>query len=349
MNDPNFKRIAVIATIIVLAILSFLIIKPIFTPIILGLCLSYIFFPIHKALSKRIKSETFSAIIIIILILVIVIMPLILLLHSIGRELFAVYNTIREADLYPIITKLFPSLVENKQLAAEISTAIGNFKLQLSSLMLQFFEVTITKLPQIVFGAIILLFTFFFGLKEGNNFKEYFSILFPFAEEYEERFYKQFGKVTSAVLYGQFMVGVFQGIIAAIGYYLLGIPNALLVSILTLFVGILPFIGPWLVWIPMDILLFVSGETERGIALAIYGLFVINWVETILGPRIVSSRIKINPAIVLIGIVGGVYAFGIIGLLLGPLVLSYLILLVEIYKNKKKESIIFKKEEEKIP
>lgn len=349
MTDSAFKKFAIPIAILVLAVLAFLIVKPILTPIILGLCLAYIFSPLYNRLTKIVKSKNLSASIIIILNLLIILIPLILLLPAVGRQIFEVYNSIRNADLYQVLVKVIPSTMENQQFSAEITTAITNFQSQLSGFVLVLLEKTITNIPQIIFGTIILLFTFFFALRESHRFREYFTVLFPFPKEYEDKFLRQFERITNSVLYGQFMVGVFQGIIAAIGYFLLGIPNALLLSILTAIVGVLPFVSPWLVWIPVDILLFITGETENAWALMIYGLFVINWIDTILSPRIVSFRAQLNPAIVLIGIIGGIYAFGIIGVLLGPLILSYLILLIEIYRDRKSESIIFKEEKKDIP
>jgi predicted PurR-regulated permease PerM len=76
----------------------------------------------------------------------------------------------------------------------------------------------------------------------------------------------------------------------------------------------------------------------------IFGLFVINWIDTLLRPVVVSSRAEMNSAIALIGMIGGTIAFGIVGFILGPLILAYLILLIEIYNDKKQESIVFKKE-----
>jgi predicted PurR-regulated permease PerM len=328
MVDQTFKKIMIPAAILVLGILAFLTIKPIFTPIAVGLALAYIFIPLFKKIHSKIKSRNISALIIVISTILIVVIPLLILIPLVAKEVFNVYLVIRNLDLSSIITKLFPSILSSPELASEVLAASSNFKAAISNFVLSLFQNTILNLPAIVFGTVILLFTFFFALRASGDFKDYFSVLFPFPKEYEKVFLEQFDKVTNSVLYGQFMIGVFQGIIAAIGYYALGIPNALLLSILTAIVGVLPFVSPWLVWIPVDAFLFIGGFNEKAIALLIYGLFVINWIDTLLGPRIVSSRTQLNPAIVLIGLIGGVYAFGVVGILIGPLIFAYLILLI---------------------
>jgi predicted PurR-regulated permease PerM len=196
----------------------------------------------------------------------------------------------------------------------------------------------------LTFGIIIFLFTFYFSLKEGHKVKDYFTTFFPFPKEFQEKFYDRFGQVTNSVVYGQIIVGLAQGIISGIGYYMFGVPNALILTVITTIVGVIPVIGPWLVWIPLDVFLFLNGDITRGTQLLIYGLFVINWIDTILSPQIVARTAKMNPAIALIGAIGGTYVFGIIGFFIGPLLLAYLILLVELYRNKKPEDSILIKE-----
>jgi len=349
MVENTFKKYIIPAIILVLAFLAFLIIKPLFTPIILGLCLAYIFNPVYKRLNKWTKSPNLSALIVIALTSIIIIVPIIVLMVPVSKEILSIYNSVKDADFYNILMRIAPTLMSSPQFSAEVIAASNTIKSSISGYIFNFIQSTLLNLPSIIFGTIVLLFTFFFALRESHHFKNYFSVLFPFPKEYEERFYRQFEKVTNSVLYSQFMIGVFQAIISAIGYYLLGIPNALLLSILTGIVGVLPYVSPWLVWIPTDIFLFINGNNEQAIALLIFGLFVINLIDTLLGPRIVANKTQLNPAIVLIGFIGGVYAFGIIGILLGPLILAYLILLIEIYRDRRSENSIVFKEEEKKP
>jgi predicted PurR-regulated permease PerM len=188
------------------------------------------------------------------------------------------------------------------------------------------------------------MFTFFFALIEGNNVRQYLSIILPFSKEQEGLFLERFKQVTDSVIFGQFIVGIAQGIIAGIGYFIIGIPNAMLITVLTIIVGILPVIGPAMIWIPVDIYLFLTGQADLGIMLLIYGLFVMSPIDTLMRPILVSEKAQMNSALVLIGMVGGAYAFGFVGFLLGPLIIAALILLIEIYKDKKgnEESILLK-------
>lgn len=342
MEEKDFKRFMIPVTILVLAILGFMIIKPLFISIGLGLLFAYIFYPLHKKLGRKLNSETASAWIIVAVVLVIILLPILILMPMFVKQLFEIYLSLKNADFPGIFLSLFPSLGGSTAMSAELAASISHFSSTLSNLMLSLFQNTIMSIPEILFGIIIMLFVFYFALKEGHNVKDYFSAIFPFPKELREKFYKKFDQVTSSVIYGHVLVGFIQGIIGGLGYYMLGIPHALLLTVLTVIVGILPILGPPIVWIPVTIFLYLRGDTQAATLLLIFSIATFP-ADSILRPRIVSKKAEMNPAIALIGMIGGTYAFGVIGFFVGPLLLAYLILIIEVYKNKKVgKTIVFK-------
>jgi predicted PurR-regulated permease PerM len=123
------------------------------------------------------------------------------------------------------------------------------------------------------------------------------------------------------------------------------VPNALFFTLLASLAGILPVIGTTLVWLPMAIYLLASGNTISAIGVTAFGL-ISSSIDNFLRPVIVSRKTKMHPAIVLVGMIGGLFFFGVLGFILGPLILAYLIILLEVYKNKR-SSIVFIKENNK--
>ncbi len=335
MEEKYPKNFLLSVTIIILIALSFFVIKPIAVPIFFGLLLAYIFYPVFKKLNTKIKSKSVCAGIITAGIVLIVVIPLVFFVPAFITQLFDVYINLKYLDISKLLFQLFPSLAQSQSISGEIIATASHLNANISEFILALFKNTLLSIPNIVFGLLIVLFTLFFGISEGAFFKEHFSLFFPLPKEYEDKFYRRFDQVTNSILYGCFVVGVVQGIISGIGYYLFGIPNALLLTVLATIVGILPILAPWLVWIPVTIFLFVNGMTVQGIQMLIYGLLVINWVDTLLSPYIVSKKAEMNPAIALIGALGGIYAFGLAGFILGPLVLAYLLLFIEVYREKK--------------
>lgn len=344
MDGEDFKKFAVIGVILFLIVLVFFILKDIMTEIFIGLLFAYLFYPFYIKLNRKIKSKNLSALIIVGSVLLVILLPLLLLIPTFIEQLFESYLAIRGADFSQIAFHIFPSLTSSKEIIAEVIASSSYFSSAISNWLLELFQNTVRNIPVMILNVIIILFTFFFSLREGEYVKEYFSIIFPFQESYRKRFFMRFEQVTNSLLYGQLIVGIAQGIISGIGYFMFGIDKALLFTVLTTIIGIIPVIGPWLVWIPLDIMLFINGNTTEGIQLLVYGLFVINWIDTLLRPVVVAKKGQINEALALVGAIGGIYAFGLIGFIIGPLVLALLILLIEIYKGEKTDSIIIKEE-----
>ena len=95
--------------------------------------------------------------------------------------------------------------------------------------------------------------------------------------------------------------------------------------------------------------LFVNGDPNAGLGLLVYGLLLVNWIDAVLRPMIVSRNTELNTVIVLVGMIGGLQIFGILGLIIGPLTLAYVLLVAELYRKNLNEPVIFKKEEDEEP
>jgi len=342
MEDKEIKKYVIITLFILLAVLSFLIIKPIFLSVFIGLVLAYLFSPLYRLINKKITSKNISALIVILLFVILVSIPSVMLIRYAISNLDKIYSYISSiTDLEAFVKTTFPQLLNNPQIAVNLHAITAS----LSSKMVGFVSSTINNMffniIPILLNIAVSLFIFFVAMRDQEELKGYFISLSPFSKEYQKKFYEKFDQVTYSVIYGELIVGISQGIIAGIGYFICGVPHALLLTIITTLVAIIPIIGPWLVWMPVDIYLFLNGHTNSAIGLLIYGLFIINWVDTILRPVIVSKGTKMNSAIALIGMTGGLYVFGLMGLIIGPLILAYLILLIEAYKDKKIGSMVF--------
>ena len=344
LDRDKFNNILIYLLIAGLFILAFLIIKSIISSIIFGVLLAYIFYPIYQWIYKKIKNKNISALIVCIGLLMLIIIATGIILGSLLKQIieFSVY--LKGVNWVNVIKTTLPEFIATsetsativKSLKSSLSMILEDFITQLGNLVL--------NIPAILLQLLIVFLIFFFSLKDGEEAFEYLKSLLPFKKEIQEKFFKQFKDITQSVLVGQIVVGVIQGIVAGIGYFIFGVPNALLLTLLTIIVGVIPIIGPWLVWVPVDVYLFATGMSGAGIGLLIYGLFLINWIDIVIRPMIVSRKTQINSAIVLVGMIGGLFVFGILGLIIGPLILGYILLVIEMYrKDKVGEDLIFKR------
>jgi len=327
-----------------LFILAFIIIKPIAFPILYGLLLAYILYPIYKFILKKVKNKNFAASIMCFSSLVVLGVIVSLILGTIFNQVIQFYLNLQKVNLGAVIKKPLTDLLISPEIAGTISSAIQT---SLSSFLAKFTSIigeTIVNFPVILLQTFVFFLIFYFSLRDGEDAFEYIKSLSPLKKEIQVKFSKNFKDITNSVLLGQIVVGILQGLIAGIGYFIFGVPNALLLTILTILIGVIPIIGPWLVWIPVDIYLFVANRPGAGMGLFIYGMLLINWVDTIVRPMIVSRRTQINPGIILVGMIGGLFVFGLLGLIIGPLILAYVLLVLEIYRKQSiGDSLIFKK------
>ncbi len=343
IDEKSFNKIASVVVLAGLVILSFFILKPILISTIFALVLSFIFYPIYKRILAWTKNKNLSALIVCAILIAIIILPLIFFIPILVQQTFEVYTIMQGetflSSVYSTVNKLFPS----QELSKDFIIAVNNFTSKIASSLLTKFTEILLNSPMILLHLVLILFVFFFGLRDGEKLVSYIQSLSPLSEESEKKVFKQFKDITHSVIFGQIVVGIIQGAATGIALFVFRVPNALVLTLLATFVGILPIIGPWLVWVPVDIYLFMTGRTAAGMGLLIYGLVVISWIDNLIRPVIISKRTKINSAVVLVSMLGGLFVFGILGLILGPLVISYLLLILESYRNKKTVSIFIQK------
>tara|TARA_Y100000310_G_scaffold316318_1_gene367866 strand:+ start:1321 stop:2358 length:1038 start_codon:yes stop_codon:yes gene_type:complete len=340
-DKSTFKNMITVGLVLGLFILAGLIIRPIIIAIISGILLAYIFYPVYKWILRKLERETLSALIVCLGLLIIIIGASSIILRSLIKQAINFYFIFQSFDLSTILNQI-PSI------STELSTTVGgSLNTFISKILADGLSKSgdfILNLPIILLQLFVAIFIFFFTLRDGKKAVDYLRSLDLFEKEIQDKFFKQFKDITYSVLMGQIVVGIIQGLIAGIGYFIFRVPNPLILTLLTMLVGIIPLIGPWLIWIPVVIYLFLSGNAGAGIGLLIYGAVIISWLDTMIRPLIVSKKTQINSAIVIVGMIGGLFVFGILGLILGPLILAYILLIIELYRKKTFESknIIFK-------
>ncbi len=343
LQEKIFKDIILIVLLVVLIVAAILVVKPIFLALVLGSLLAYIFTPLYKKSKKLIKNPTASALIICLGLLIILLAAVYFLVSPFINQAMDFYLSMQGVNLGEKIASVLSNII-SKELSLTIANSLNNIISHLLTSFLTSVSGLALKLPGIFLQILVTIFIFFFALRDGEKAICYLKSISPLSKEVHDRFLKNFKEITSSILLGQVIVGIIQGLVTGIGLFVFRVPNAFVLTFLSIIAGVLPLIGSWIVWVPTSIALIVSGNTNSGVGLAIFGILIVAWIDNILRPIIVSRRTSINPAIVLIGMIGGLFAFGFIGLILGPLILSYVILIIELYKEKKAESILIKEE-----
>ena len=342
LDNKLIKEISAIAVIIIFGILVFFSVKPIIMAIAWGLILAYIFMPVYNQVHKYTKNDILSASLTLILALLIVVLPIWFLLPTAFQQVFELYKLSQSLDINGFLQSILPSASPQllTQFAAAINTFLGNF----ASTLLNSIVTTTLNLPLIFIDIIVVAFVFFFSLKDSDKIIAFVKSISPLSKSNEKIVTQQFKDITYSTIYGRFVVGLVQGLFAGLGFLIFGVGNTLVLTIAAIILGVLPVIGVFLIWIPIAIYMFVSGNVVIAIIFTLYNLIIVSNIDNLISVYIISKRTTLSPFIALISSIGGLFLFGVIGLILGPLIFAYFIILLDLYRNKNLLSLFSEEE-----
>lgn len=330
----ELKKIFIAAIIIALVVTAFFLIKDYISIILSSAVLAFLLQWPYKKLKKIIKKEEIAALLIVLVVVGALFLIFYIVIQATIREAFNLYLSIQKIDTYQVIESFVRKIFKNAQFSSQLTIAIQGSIATITNRFISSLGNFITNVPKIIFQLFILIFLTFYFLKEGDKVVESVKKILPFNKETNEKFIKRAKEIASATIIGMVFVGIIQGITASIGFYLFHAPSPLFFSILATFFAILPFVGPWLVWAPVGLAMIGTGNTLNGILLLTFGLLVVGTIDNIIRPIIVGKRAKINPAIALIGMLGGLSLLGPIGLIVGPILLEYLLMFLSFYAKE---------------
>ncbi len=332
LTYQDVKRMVVAFVILLLVVLCFFVIKPLLLTIVAGLLLAYLFNPIHKRVIKIVREKNTATLIVCAIVIIIIVLPLWFLIPIVIQQLFDFFNVTQNIDFSAIVTKAFP--VASEDFKQSITSAIFKFIGDLTSKSINSLVNILLNIPTVLLHLAVIIFVFFFSLRDQKELGEFVTGISPFRKDKEKILIERFKDITSSILFGYIAVGILQGIVLGIGLWLFGIPRVLTFTIMAIFASILPMIGPWLVWVPVSAYLLFTGDVGKALAFALYGGLLVSTLDNFLRPYIIARKTRTASVIVLIGMIGGLIAFGLLGIILGPLLLSYMIIFLRAYRDK---------------
>lgn len=326
----DIKKWLVGALITGIFILAFFILRPIIIPIIFGLLFAYIFSPLYKKIKNKIKGKNISALLLLIGLTILIIVPMFYLVPILVNQAFDTYVLVQNVNMNEIIGRFIQSDISSS-IAINLDNLIG----QVFSGFLNQFKNVLINLPSMLLLFAVFLFTFYFAIRDSEELRKYISTLSPFSDTTEKKFLKEFRGITNAIIFGQVLIGIIQGLAVGVGLFFLGVPKTLILTFIASIVSMIPVLGSWIVWFPVGLYLLMTGQIFNGIFLLLYGALFVSVIDNLLRPYILSKQSNLPIALSVIGTIGGLYFFGITGLVLGPLVLAYILIIIEFYRRGK--------------
>lgn len=332
-TEETRKKIGTFFLLVVLAMLVFFLLKPILLAAIGGLLLAYIFNPLYVRLNGWLGKKNLAAFLVVFMVALILLIPLWFITPILVEQVFAIFTQSQAIDFSAIIKSIFPTASEAfiTQMIVTVNSIISSS----SSAVLNWLVGIFLNLPKLIFNIVIIAIVFFFSLRDSDILAKFIADISPLARSKEKAVVQHFKDITNSIVFGQVIVGIAQGIFAGIGLFAFGIPNAFFLTLLAVFLSIIPFIGPAVLWIPVTIALFAEGSTGIAIGFLLYNVFIVSTVDNVLRVYIISRKTNASQILMLIGMIGGVLLFGLLGLILGPLILAYFMMFLDLYRNKK--------------
>ncbi len=322
------KPLIFIVTLLILIYLSFLTIKPLFTAILSSFILAFVFYPFYAKLKSKIESKDLCALLTILVILLLIIIPTVFITDALAKESVTLYNKIKGDgfDLTPVLSKYFKS--DSQQY---IDSIIDGSILYIVKLTSNF----ILLIPNIALSFFVTIFLTYYLLKESSLFIDAAKKYMPFKEIVKEQILERFSKITKAIVFGTVLTAIIQGILGAIGFAIFSIHSPILWGFIMAAVSIIPLLGTSIVWFPAGIIQLAQQNYFSGLGILLFGALVIGTVDNFIKPKLVGKRANVHPAIILIGILGGLKLLGFIGLIIGPLILATAAELIKIETKTK--------------
>ena len=193
-------------------------------------------------------------------------------------------------------------------------------------------QVFLTGVAAVALDLVIFLMMLFFLLRDGDDLRESLRGISPFTRGQESEVLEHLGNTVKAVLQAMLIVPLLQGLVAFFGFWAFGLPSPLLWAVMVVFAALIPILGSPLGWIPAALYFLASGDMNRALGMAAYGVFVISMVDNIVKPIILRGSAQIHMMLGFLSILGGLLAFGPKGLIVGPVVLSLVLSAYRIYR-----------------
>lgn len=190
-----------------------------------------------------------------------------------------------------------------------------------------------------IFLFFVFLYTLFFFLKDGDLILEKISLYLPITDSHKERLVERLISVTRATIRGTLVIGVIQGGLAGLAFWVAGIENAVFWGMIMTVLSVIPMVGSALIWFPAVIILAVSGYFVKALALLIFCAVLVGSVDNLLRPTLVGRDTQLHELFIFFGTLGGLSLFGIVGFIVGPVIAGIFVSLWSIYAETFREQL----------
>lgn len=343
MKERRFSKTAeknfILGVAAIFLFLTYLVLSDILTVLILSIILAYFLHPLYAGFLQRFESKSFSSILALTCATLGFFLPLLFLFYFIILRMGILVLEYREYVEDPeLLNELINSvLIQLTNSPISSSFDLSSYVISSISFINSSIQDFISSIPLILLNFFIIIFVTYYLLVHSKAIFKSLNEHIPLTLKKQNEIFRNISLNIQVLFKGYFLTGIIQTLVAAVGYVILdifyGFPNLLIVVFLTFIVSLVPYLGTPMVWVPVSIYYFIVDIPEAGTLMFIYGITIISLIDNFVRPILMSHKETTPPALVFVGFVGGVFAFGILGLIIGPIIISITIILLRYIKE----------------
>lgn len=340
-DQAFYERSFVLAALALLAYLLYLILAPFFAPIAWAFFIAFLLHPAQSSLARRLSGrKSLSAALLTVVTFLMLVGPLAALAATFVRQVADLLRYAQQfATEHPTAAKDLTAVPVVGRALAWLDQNVGISLVQVQDWALEAARTVLSSLASLgrsaflgalgtVLGFVVMMFILFFAIRDGSAMFARLRELLPMRADDKARLFKHLGSVTRAMVYGTVVTALVQGALVGIGFALTGLASPIVFGVLAALFALVPMAGTPVVWVPAVAVLALQGRLTAAGIMLVWGGFVVT-IDNFLRPMLVSGKAEVGTLTVFIGVLGGVVAFGPIGILLGPLVLALALALVQ--------------------
>ena len=344
--QEKFSKGFLLLLTIAVSLLFFRMIRPFFMAVLLAGIFSGMAYPLYRRLERWFKGHKVpTSIVTILIVLLVIVVPLTGFLGIVASQAINVSQSVtpwveqqvRQTDQLDEMLSRLPLYDRWEPYRGVVVRKVGEFAGNVGTFLVNSVASATKGTASFMLSLFIMLYAMFFFLMGGRQILEKILYYMPLGPKEENRMVERFISVTRATIKGTLVIGVIQGALAGLGFFVAGIGGAAFWGTIMAVLSIIPGVGTALVWIPAVIYLIAIGNVTAGILLAIWCVLVVGTVDNVLRPWLVGRDTKMSDLMILLGTLGGILIFGAVGFIVGPIIAALFVTIWEIYGEEFKE------------
>jgi predicted PurR-regulated permease PerM len=343
ISGTNLRTAFVLLLVVAVTALFLAVTWPFLKPLFLGALLAGLFHPLYRWITRLLGGRrSLGAAITLLVLLVLGLGPVSAFLGIVLQQALTMSDqafpwlnqhvgAATTFNVHDWLVQRFPALAKYVPSQEQLLQQVGTAAKTTGAFLVGFASRMTATTAAFLLNLFVMLYAMFFFFRDGHKILERIFYYTPLSDEDEARMLTQFASITRATIKGTLVIGIIQGGLAGIAFWVAGIEGAALWGTIMMILSIIPGIGAALVWVPAVIIVFLTGQHLTAILLAAWCAAVVGTVDNFLRPVLVGRDAKMPDLLILIGTLGGLFLFGPIGFIVGPIVCGLFLTVWDIY------------------